>query len=287
VLIYHTTIANVPHYACKIIFVLRVIHSLHILYIYTIYIYAIQSFAYSSAQSVMNLNHLYSITHGYINEGLAPTTRCTYSAGQQSFTTFCNTSRSRVLSATESALLLFISHLASKNIFHTTIKVFLADVRHIHVIAGMLNPFEEQFTPRLQLTFRGIKRTQAIVIPCRAHLPITLHIMHAIKDYLSKQLHSPSNIMLLAACCLVCFGFLRVSEFTVPCYSTYDPGTHLSLTDTFLDNRDGQSTPHYSIHQTVKDRFFSEESNTIPWGDQSPGLPSSWHSGKGTRSKQR
>ena len=33
------------------------------------------------AQSVMNLNNLYSITQRYMTEGLAPATRCTYSAG--------------------------------------------------------------------------------------------------------------------------------------------------------------------------------------------------------------
>jgi len=133
------------------------------------------------------------ITHGYINEGLAPATRRPYSAGQQlqSFSTFCNASRSRVLPITESALLLFISHLASKNTSRATIKFYLAAVHHMHVIAGMHNPFEEQLTPGLQLALRGIKRTQAIVIPCRILLPITLHIMCAIKDYLSKQPHSP------------------------------------------------------------------------------------------------
>jgi len=78
------------------------------------------------AQSVMNLNCLNSITHRYLNEGLAL-------GGQQSFTSFCNASGNRVLPAAESALLLFISHLASKNISHATIKIYLAAVYHMHV----------------------------------------------------------------------------------------------------------------------------------------------------------
>ena len=34
------------------------------------------------------------------------------------------------------------------------------------------------------------------------------------------------------------FGFLQISELTVPCHGTYNPGTHLSLDDISLDNRD-------------------------------------------------
>jgi len=190
-----------------------------------------------------------------MTEGLALATRRTYSAGQHSFAIFCSASGSRVLPATKSALLLFISHLASKNISHAIIKVYLAAIRHLHVIASMHKSFEEQLTPWLQLALRGIKRTQAIAIPCRSHLPITLHIMCAIKDYLSRQPHSPTNIMLWAACCLTFFEFLRVSEFTVSHHSTYDRETHLSLTDISLDNRDNPRVIAMSIKLSKTDPF--------------------------------
>ena len=204
----------------------------------------------------MNLNNLCSITQRYITEGLAPATRRTYAVGQQSFATFCNASGSSVLPTTESALLLFISHLASKNISHTTIKVYLAAIRHTHVIAGMHRSFEEQLTPWLQLALRGIKKTQAIATPTRrVRLPITLQIMCTIKDYLSRQPRSSTNIMLWAACCLAFFGFLRVSEFTVPHHSNYDPDTHLSLTDISLDNRDNPRLIAVSIKQSKTDPF--------------------------------
>ena len=137
----------------------------------------------------MTLNHLSSITHGYLTEGLAPTTRRTYSAGEQSFTSLCSALRNQVLPANESALLLFISHLASKNISHATIKVYLAAICHIHVIAGMHSSFEEQLTPRPQLALRGIKRTQTIMTSQKTRLPITLQIMCSIKDCLSQ--HNP------------------------------------------------------------------------------------------------
>jgi len=138
------------------------------------YIYIFMQYSHlltGSAQSVMNLNHLNSITHGYINEGLAPATRHTYSTGQQSFSTFCNASRSRVLPTTESALLLFISHLASKNISHTTIKVYLAAVHYMHVIAGKHNLFKGAIH---SLASAGSQRHQENSDHCYPHLPITL-----------------------------------------------------------------------------------------------------------------
>lgn len=201
------------------------------------------------------LSHLNSITQGYLKEGLAPATRRTYSTGKQRFIAFCTASGKQALPATESALLMFVSHLALNNISHATIKTYLAAVRHMHVIVGMHNSFEEQLTPRLHLALRGIKRTQAILTPCRTRLPITLQIMSGIKDYLSRQPHSHSNIMLWAACCLAFFGFLHVSEFTVPCHGTYDPGTHLSPADILLDNRDNPHLIAVFIKRSKTDPF--------------------------------
>ena len=65
-------------------------------------------------------------------------------------------------------------------------------------------------------------------------LLITLQIMQHIKSPLSQQLHSYRN---MAACCLVFFGFLRVSEFTVPCHNHYDQSSYLSLQHISIDNR--------------------------------------------------
>ena len=144
--------------------------------------------------------HLNDSTRRYLNEGLFEATRQTYSTGKQSYTSFCISTRNRILPATESTLLLFVSHLASRKISHTTINVHLAAVCHVHVIVGLHRSFEEQLTPRLQLVLKGIKKTQAISNIGRTHLPITLQIMSGIKDCLSRQPHLRYNIMLWAAC---------------------------------------------------------------------------------------
>ena len=38
-------------------------------------------------------------------------------------------------------------------------------------------------------------------------------------------------------CCLALFGFLRVSEFTIPLEGSYGSSCHLSLQDVTVDNR--------------------------------------------------
>ncbi len=43
-------------------------------------------------------------------------------------------------------------------------------------------------------------------------------------------------MMLLAACCLAYFGFMRIGESTVPSEEGYDPSSHLSWGDVLVDN---------------------------------------------------
>ena len=61
--------------------------------------------------------------------------------------------------------------------------------------------------------------------------------------------------MLWAACCLAFFGFLRVSEFTTPTLTDYDPSVHLSLQDISVDNRDNPNVLKINIKQSKTDPF--------------------------------
>ena len=63
--------------------------------------------------------------------------------------------------ASEATLILFFSYLATQNIPHTTIKVYLSAVWHMHVSAGQHDFFNTQLTPYLQLTLKGIQKSQA------------------------------------------------------------------------------------------------------------------------------
>ena len=75
---------------------------------------------------------------------------------------------------------------------------------------------------------------------------------------LSTKASSYSNTMLWAMCYLAYFGFLRVSEFTIPRKDSYDLTTHLSLKDIFIDSRDSPRLLCVGFHKAIKDRPIQE-----------------------------
>ena len=125
----------------------------------------------------------------------------------------------------------------------------------MHVLAGLHTQFSSQLTPCLQLILKGIQRNQATSHPPRVRLPITLQIMRSIYDLLTNQPHSYTNILIWAACSLAFFGFLRVSEFTIPSDADYDDECHLSLADVSVDNRGNPQLLRVKIKQSKTDPF--------------------------------
>jgi len=171
----------------------------------------------------------------YYSNGLARTTQSTYSLGQQRFQSFCHAIQASSSPASEVTLILFAVHLASEKISYV---VYLAAVRNTHVAAELHSHFQQQLTPRLHVTLKGIKKRQATTQPARTRLLNMLDIMSSIKKLLSSQPNSYLYIMIWEACCLAFFGFLRVSEFTVPGDNQFDESCHLSLNSVAIDNRD-------------------------------------------------
>ena len=115
-------------------------------------------FSYSTGcypQSSCNITQVdlpllqHKATEFYTN-GLATTTRSTYTAGQSRFITFCRAIKTSPMPASEATLI--ASHLATQGISHTTIKVYLAAIRYMHTSAGRYASFNTHFTPHLQLT---------------------------------------------------------------------------------------------------------------------------------------
>ena len=176
----------------------------------------------------LDIPHLQQSVQQYCTHGASPSTWNTYSTGQQHYLTFCAKAQRKELPTSESTLMLFVSHLADTGLTHSTIKVYLSSVRHLHVTQGQHSQFSKQLTPRLQQVLKGIKKVKAATTHPRVRRPITLEIMQGIKSVLLSQSHSYQNTMIWAACCLAFFGFLRSSEFTVLAQDRFDNFTHLS-----------------------------------------------------------
>ena len=121
--------------------------------------------------------------------------------------------------------MMFVTHL-SRIIQASSIKVYLAGVRSLHIENGFTNPLEKCL--RLERVIRGVKRKQGT----GTRLPITEAILHRLHSLLTQSNYSDS--LFWAACCTGFFGLLQCGEFTTAS-SSYDPKTHLSLEDVKVD----------------------------------------------------
>ena len=111
------------------------------------------------------------------------------------------------------------------------------------------NPFAKDL-PRLEYVLIGIKRTEAHSgSPAKTRLPITINILHRLKDVWLATSLRPDRIM------PGFFGFLRTGESTMPTSDAYDPDVHLNLSDLTLHSHTNPSVMRLTIKQSKTDPF--------------------------------
>ena len=98
-----------------------------------------------------------AVQHYYIN-GLAPSTHRSYKVGQSRYLAFCCQIQCSAIPTSESTMLLFVAYLAKEKLSYTTIKVYLAAIRNLHITARMHHTYQEQLTPYLEQVLQGIKK---------------------------------------------------------------------------------------------------------------------------------
>ena len=125
----------------------------------------------------------------FLANDFATTTRATYAAGQQRLAAFCQTINASPMPATEHTLLLFATHLATFNIVHTTIKVYISAIRHMHVSARLHAQFNSQLTPYLQLILKGFQRNQAISHPPELVYQLSYKLCNPSTTYSTNPIH--------------------------------------------------------------------------------------------------
>ena len=99
------------------------------------------------------------------------------------------------------------------------------------------------------------------------HVPITPSIMENMKRLLLQEPPSYHNVLNLGCLLLGLFGFLQVSEFTVPAQNQYDNTTHPSISDVSIDNKGSPHLLQIRIEQSKTDPF-PPEGWVSTWAEQ-------------------
>ena len=128
-----------------------------------------------------------------------------------------------ILPASEGTLIYFASYLA-RTVKHSTIKLYLAAVRNLHISCGHGDPLSGKLL--LKKILRGILRYQGQSRILRQ--PVTPGVLQAIKPILFSWLGGRDFTMVWAAFTLAFFAFLRCSEFTYQGISRFRPQVDLS-----------------------------------------------------------
>ena len=96
---------------------------------------------YVTTRAGLDLPHLQVALQEYFANGAARSTWRTYAVGQRRYLSFCAAARRQAVPTTETSLMLFATHLATSGLAYTSIKVYLAAVRHLHVTKGKHSQF--------------------------------------------------------------------------------------------------------------------------------------------------
>ena len=171
------------------------------------------------------LGDLAAESQHFLSLSIAASTKQTYSSGEKRFVDFLCLYRPashHSFPVTEDTLIQYVTYLA-RSIKHSSIKSYLAAVRHLHIREGYQLDLKSFL--RLQLVCRGIKRAQGSSL--RTRLPITIRHLRLFYSLLALRYSSnPNYVMIWAAMTLAFFGFLRLGELT--CNGAFSPERHLS-----------------------------------------------------------
>ena len=199
----------------------------------------------------LDIPSLHRSVQRYYSLGSAPSTWKAYNSGINQYSKFCSLATRDTVPTSESTLLLFVTHLASLKLSHSTIKVYLSRVHSLHVAQGHHDSFNKCLTPRLYQVIKDIQKDNVIIHAPRIPRPITIEIMKGIKEVLLQNPHDYNNIMMWAACCLAFFGFLHSSEFTTLTSTEFNLDSHLSAKDVAMDNKLTQRLIRVRIKQKM------------------------------------
>ena len=203
----------------------------------------------------------------YLNLSVADSTKRTYSTGEKRFIQFLSLYRplhAQSLPTDEDTLIQYVAYLA-KSVKYSTIKGYLATVRHFHIRHGYQLNLRKFL--RLHLVSRGIKRSQGS--STRTRLPITVsHLKFFFSLLAIRYTSNYDSLMIWAAVTLAFFGFMRLGELTGN--SQFSSDAHLTPLDIIF--HPSQSNPSHllvKVKVSKTDPFRMEHNLLIGQTNQS------------------
>ena len=199
-----------------------------------------------------------------MKDSLALNTQRTYSSAQKRFIRFCEDhgflrANGSPCPASEVTILRFVGHL-SDTCKASSVKVYLAAIRSLHIFNGFQDPLVGCL--RIPLVVRGLRRKSPVQE--NRKMPITPSVLCAIKAELDFSKYE--DILLWAVCCTAFFGFFRASEYTTS-KETLAKGSFLSLQDVTIDKHDSPSCIFLNLRFSKTDQFGKGCTVVLAWPD--------------------
>ena len=169
-----------------------------------------------------------------MDNALAKSTRQSYGSAKRRYHSFCSMFSMSPLPTNEYVLCKYVSFLASNGVRSTSIKCYLAAIRHLHIENGLGDP-RISVMAKLELVLRGVKVTPGVKQKVQPRQPITPDLLHKLHGLWLGKTAQKDGRMLWAAAILCFCGFLRSGEVTIPTESAFDEATHLTFGNLAVD----------------------------------------------------
>ena len=98
----------------------------------------------SGLEAGLDVPQLVRTVEELFREGLAPTTRRTYATGKRRYLRFCESLGLSPTPASEQVLQVFVASLARDGLAHSTVKNYLAAVKHLHLEKGLPDRYRNE-----------------------------------------------------------------------------------------------------------------------------------------------
>ena len=146
-----------------------------------------------------------------------------------------------------------MAHLYMEKLAPSTVKNYLAAVRHAQISLGLGDP-QMGSMPRLEYVMKGLKRLAAPALG-RQRLPVTPEILGQLKRVWQTWPDQRDAVMLWAAATMCFFGFLRAGEVVAPNDAGFNRSIHLTYSDVKVDSHTAPSYLEVRIKASKTDPF--------------------------------